>query len=449
MMPRLASAVVAALVAGLLAAPGPAASARGLAESVRSEGGGGRVKDLDLFVPRGYADQRVDATVRLLGADGRPDAGQRVRLQRFDGRSWQLLAARETGEDGRVSRPVTLRRRAELNRFRVKHTTPTRTLTTRRDPALLRRTSRVTLFGQKKLRDGRSMTLRLSWATGQGERLRGKVRLERDTGSGWRAADTLKTSKLGKARVRVRPRVDTRFRAVGLPSSWFLGDTSNEIAVDNLPPGDRVRLPAGAPAPRRALPAQPRAVGRGANAVATYLPDDVWNDMVGVSWRRGCPVGRSGLRLVRTNYWGFDGYRYRGQLVVNADVVGRVLGVVRGLYAAELPVRRMYRVDRFGYSSRLRGANGFASMAADNTSAFNCRGALGRPRDRAVSATGRSIEMNPWENPSLTPNGWVPDDWWVGRAHPRVAWRSTAHPVVRVFARHGFRWRYGTFTARR
>ncbi|WP_299052111.1 hypothetical protein [uncultured Nocardioides sp.] len=440
MMPRLASAVVAALVAGLLAAPAPQASA---------EGAGGSTKDLDLFVPRGYADQRVQATVRLRKADGRPDVGQRVRLQRFDGRTWQLLASLETGEDGRVNRPVLLRRRTELNRFRVKHTTPSRTLTTRRDLALRKRNSRVVLFGQKKLRDERSMTLRIGWATGQGERLKGKVRLEQDTGSGWRAVDTVKTSRRGKARVRVRPRVDTRFRAVGLASTWFDGDTSNEVAVDNLPPGDPVRLPSGAPRPRRALPLQPRAVGGGANAVATRIPDDVWNDMVGVSWRRGCPVGRAGLRLVRTNYWAFDGYRRRGQLVVNADVVGRVLGVVRDLYAEELPVRGMYRVDRFGYSPRFRGADPIASMAADNTSAFNCRGALGRPRDRAVSATGRTIEMNPWENPSLTPNGWVPDDWWVGNAHPRVAWRSTSHPVVRVFARHGFRWRYGSFTARR
>jgi hypothetical protein len=31
----------------------------------------------------------------------------------------------------------------------------------------------------------------------------------------------------------------------------------------------------------------------------------------------------------------------------------------------------------------------------------------------------------------------------MGHSHPRVAWRSRSHAVVRLMARHGLRWTYG------
>ena len=80
-------------------------------------------------------------------------------------------------------------------------------------------------------------------------------------------------------------------------------------------PGEPVRLPPGAPRPRVSLPPQPRATGAGAHPVVRPIPDAAWRQMTGRSWHDGCPVGRSGLRLLRVNYWGYDGYRYRGEVV--------------------------------------------------------------------------------------------------------------------------------------
>ncbi len=37
----------------------------------------------------------------------------------------------------------------------------------------------------------------------------------------------------------------------------------------------------------------------------------------------GCPVGRTSLRLVQVNYWGFDGIRHRGSLVVASAISSR------------------------------------------------------------------------------------------------------------------------------
>ncbi|MCH1867126.1 M15 family metallopeptidase [Nocardioides sp. CFH 31398] len=434
----LAALVAVLLTAGLLAAPASTASPR---DGRAADGG------TSLAVPRGYADTVVTATVRVVDGDGEPVADEPVRLQRYDGRDWQPVADLTTGADGDAQHDVTLRRTPERNRFRALRTTADGTESDRRDVAVLRRNTVLRGFAQQKVRDGRPVTLRVSWVTGNDEPVAGAVRVERGTRDGWTTATRLRTDADGKARWTTTPRSDVRYRLVGAASSWHVGDTSPVLRIDNLPPGTPVSLPAGAPRPRRGLPDQARAVGKGANASAVRIPDPVWRSMVGRSWRRGCPVGRPGLRLVRTNYWDFDGYRRRGELVVNAAIVGKTLGVVRALYAAEIPVRHMYRVDRFGYSDRLNGADDYASMAADNTSAFNCRDVVGAPGRRSPHSYGRSIDINPWENPYRSNNGWTPNTWWVGRSHPRVAWRSAEHQVVRIFAAHGFRWTYGTFDA--
>jgi hypothetical protein len=154
-------------------------------------------------------------------------------------------------------------------------------------------------------------------------------------------------------------------------------------------------------------------------------------------------VGRSGLRLVRVNYWDYRGYARRGELVAGADAAGAMGAAFAEMYRRELPVRAMYRVDRFGWGGRSRGGNDYASMSAGNTSAFNCRDVTGRPGVRSPHSYGRSLDVNTWENPYRSAQGTVPNTWWQGHSHPRVAWRTRSHPVVALMARHGFRWTYG------
>ncbi|QSR25457.1 hypothetical protein CFH99_07440 [Nocardioides aromaticivorans] len=166
--------------------------------------------------------------------------------------------------------------------------------------------------------------------------------------------------------------------------------------------------------------------------------------MVGRSWHRGCPVGRSGLRLLRINYWDYAGYRRRGELVAAASVVRQMAGALADMYRAGLPIRSMYRVDRFGWSKRLQGADDYRSMAAGNTSAFNCRWVVGRPGVRSPHTYGRALDLNTWENPYLSRQGWEPNSWWPSRSHPRAAWRSRSHAVVAIMRARGLRWTYGT-----
>ena len=272
----------------------------------------------------------------------------------------------------------------------------------------------------------------------------GRVKIFRsDRGGKFVLARTLGTDQDGRAELRVRPRVDTRWRAQAAALDWVERDTSNVHRVDNLPPRAPVRLPASAPRPRITLPAQARAVGTGPNVVIGRIPNDVWGQMTGRTWHSGCPVGRPGLRLVRINYWGYDGYRHRGELVASAGAARQMSGALAEMYNRGYPLRSLYRIDRFGWSPKLRGGNDYASMNAGNTSGFNCRDVVNKPGVRSPHSYGRSLDINTWENPYRSRRGLVPNAYWQPRSHPLVAWRSSSHAVVQILARHGLRWTYG------
>ncbi|MCD9198380.1 M15 family metallopeptidase [Aeromicrobium wangtongii] len=259
----------------------------------------------------------------------------------------------------------------------------------------------------------------------------------------WRTLGTARTNDAGVATVSSKPRVTYKYRAIVAAGDWYTGARSSTVTVTNVPPGKVVKLPSKAPKPRK-LPAQPRASGDGPNPSVSTISDPVWKSMKGRSWRAGCPVGRSQLRLVRINYWGFDGYRHRGELVVHRSITGKTVRAFSDLYRHKVPIRAMYRVDRFGYSKRLRGANDYASMAADNTSAFNCRDVIGRKGVRSPHAYGRAIDINAFENPYRYRAGkWVPNTWWRNKAAGAYAWTKRSHLVPTIMRRHGFRWPYG------
>ena len=156
---------------------------------------------------------------------------------------------------------------------------------------------------------------------------------------------------------------------------------------------------------------------------------------LGASWHPGCPVAPSQLRRVTLPYWGFDGAAHTGTLVVNVAVAARVGSIFERLYRARFPIRRMRPIAAYGGSDD-------RSMAADNTSAFNCRYAVAAgPKRWSVHAYGEAIDVNPVENPYLQ----------GGRVHPRAGRRfldrgriraGMASPnglLVRAFAAVGWR----------
>jgi hypothetical protein len=126
--------------------------------------------------------------------------------------------------------------------------------------------------------------------------------------------------------------------------------------------------------------------------------------MVPNTYRAGCPVGPSSLRLLQLNYWGFDGKVHRGELILRDAAVSKMITVWTSTFASKFPIRQMRRVDVFGGSD-------IKSMAADNTSAFNCRRVTGDPYSLSPHSYGWAIDINTVENPYLAANGvWYPSN---------------------------------------
>lgn len=289
-----------------------------------------------------------------------------------------------------------------------------------------------------KVVDGRSATLRFRVMLRDGSPLpQEHVKLLNNKNN---AAIDGVTDKRGWVKFSVVPTETARWYVEVQPNDIHAMDRSKRKRVRVVPPGRAVQLPG--PAPRIKLPPQPKAVLPGPAVRISPIPDSVWASMQGKSWREGCTL-RENLRYVQTNYWAYDGYRRQGELIIAASAASDFHRALTGLYKRRLPIRAMYLVDRFGYSPRLRGADDYKSMAAGNTSAFNCRNVVGRPGVRSPHSSGRAFDLNPWENPYAASHGWVPNKYWVGRSHPRVAWRSGSHPVVRTLRAAGFRWTYG------
>jgi hypothetical protein len=165
------------------------------------------------------------------------------------------------------------------------------------------------------------------------------------------------------------------------------------------------------------------------------LPASLRATMTGVSWRPGCPVGLGDLRLVRARHLGFDGRVRTGRLIVHRDVAHDVLTVLRRLYAAGFPIRRMVPVDAYG-------ASDFRSIEADNTSAFNCRYVDGTTR-WSEHAYGRAIDLNPIENPYVTSSGTTShraSQHYLRRDPYRPGMAVDGGVVVRAFDAVGWAW---------
>ena len=152
------------------------------------------------------------------------------------------------------------------------------------------------------------------------------------------------------------------------------------------------------------------------------------------SYRPGCPVGPSQLRRLDISFWGFDGRRRVGAIIVHVGEARDVVSVFRRLYARRFPIRRLRLVSAYKGSDE-------ASMAADNTSGFNCRRVSGTARWSA-HASGLAIDINPVENPFVHDGRVEPPAGrrYLDRSRARRGMVVSGDAVVRAFAAIGWSW---------
>jgi peptidoglycan LD-endopeptidase CwlK len=142
------------------------------------------------------------------------------------------------------------------------------------------------------------------------------------------------------------------------------------------------------------------------------------------------------LCLIDVFYCGFDGHRHKGQIVVHRDLAAELQGLFALMEQQKFPVAGVVPIVRFGWSDE-------ASMAADNSSAFNYRLIAGTDR-LSRHALGRAVDINPLENPAIHPDGRIAPAGAVRRPEKPGTFTKD-HPVVQAFRDKGWRWG-GDFT---
>lgn len=157
---------------------------------------------------------------------------------------------------------------------------------------------------------------------------------------------------------------------------------------------------------------------------------------LGGSWRPGCPVGPSQLRAMKVGYWGFDGRRHTGVLVVNTSAVAAIRTAFAAIEKAKFPIRRMEPVAAYG-------GNDNRSMAHDNTSAFNCRLAVtDGPKSWSEHAYGEAVDIDTFENPYVLGGKVLPPaaTQYADRSKHRPGMIFANGPVVAAFDSVGWGW---------
>jgi peptidoglycan L-alanyl-D-glutamate endopeptidase CwlK len=108
---------------------------------------------------------------------------------------------------------------------------------------------------------------------------------------------------------------------------------------------------------------------------------------------------RKSLTLVSVPYLSFDREVRKGQLVVHMEVAADVQEIFKKLLEMQFPIKQITPVVAYAWDDD-------ASMAANNTSAFNYRVIVGTDR-LSNHSYGRAIDINPVQNPYTQRDGAV------------------------------------------
>jgi hypothetical protein len=137
------------------------------------------------------------------------------------------------------------------------------------------------------------------------------------------------------------------------------------------------------------------------------------------------------LCLLDVRYYSFDGKLHQGQLVVHKDVREDVTEIFRLIEELRFPVHKAVPIVVYGWSDD-------ASMADNNTSAFNYRRVAGTKR-LSRHACGLAVDINPCQNPVVYDSGRISPRGAVYRpGNPGVL--TADNPVVVEFLRRGWQW---------
>jgi len=121
------------------------------------------------------------------------------------------------------------------------------------------------------------------------------------------------------------------------------------------------------------------------------ISQEIKDRITGKSYAVNCKVPYSDLRYVKVLYWGYDEETHTGELIVNKAIAEDIVEIFKELYDHKYPIEKIALVDEYD-------ADDNASMADDNTSAFNYRVVDGTTH-LSKHSYGLAIDINPLYNP--------------------------------------------------
>ncbi|MBK7820519.1 MAG: M15 family metallopeptidase [Tessaracoccus sp.] len=155
------------------------------------------------------------------------------------------------------------------------------------------------------------------------------------------------------------------------------------------------------------------------------------------TYKKGCSVDPSKLSTIRMTYRDYDGNIKDGVLIVRRTVAKDVEAAFKEAFNKGFQIAQMRNPDVWK-------ANDIKMMAANNTSAYNCRKVTGNSKRVSPHSYGRSIDINPAQNPYRVGGKWYPDATYATKRPtktPGLLHKNS--PMVKALTKRGFAWYAG------
>lgn len=166
----------------------------------------------------------------------------------------------------------------------------------------------------------------------------------------------------------------------------------------------------------------------------TPIPSAIQKEMKLYTWHANCPVPLSDLSYLRLTYWGYDNKPHQGELIVNKALAKEVTLIFKKLYQEKFPIQQMKLMTVFH-------GNDDASLAANNTAAFNCRPVTGQ-KIFSQHSYGRAIDINPLINPYVKGHTILPPTGaqFVDRSQPYPGKITHSSLIYKEFTKKSWDW---------
>jgi len=137
------------------------------------------------------------------------------------------------------------------------------------------------------------------------------------------------------------------------------------------------------------------------------------------------------LCLIDVRYFAFDSRLHQGQLVIHRTVEKDVTEIFDLIERLQFPVAKAIPIVHYDWSDD-------ASMADNNSSAFNYRFVMGTER-LSHHAYGRAVDINPFLNPVIYETGQI-DPPGAAYIPENPGTLSESNSIVNEFLKRGWRW---------